>query len=124
MKKFHWIWLLLLTACQGGESPAERSTLNYLQALVEKDQARLQSYTCPEFEMEALLELDALALVQTSLEDVTCDQLSSNGQSALVACTGSITMTYSGEAQRIDLSARTYSVVHDRESWLVCGYLD
>ncbi|MFZ5858259.1 MAG: hypothetical protein ACOYZ6_15645 [Chloroflexota bacterium] len=124
MKRILWIWLLLLTACQGGESPAERSTLNYLQALAEKDQARLQSYTCPEFEMEALLELDALALVQTDLENVTCDLLSSNGQSAQVACTGSITMTYSGEAQRIDLSARTYSVVHDRESWLVCGYLD
>lgn len=95
---------------------------NYLQALADKNQAAMIQGICPDFEMDALLELDALALVQTTLQDVSCRQLSGDDQSAQVACTGYILTSYNGEAQSIDLSTRTYTVINDNGSWLVCGY--
>ena len=121
-KGIYLVWLLFFTACQSGISPAERTMQDYLQDLAEKNQASLISRTCPDFEMEALLELDALALVQTTLEDVACRQINADEQTAQVVCTGSIVTSYNGESQTIDLSSRTYTVINDNESWLVCGY--
>jgi hypothetical protein len=122
IRKYYLVCLLFLTACQAGGSPAERSVQNYLKALADKDQAAIATGICPDFEMDALLELDALALVQTTLEDVSCRQVSVDEQGARVVCTGNILTSYNGEAQSIDLSTRTYTVINDNGSWLVCGY--
>ena len=113
---------LLLTACQGGATPAERSVQGFLQALADKNEAMMTSRVCPDYESDALLELDSLALVKTSLKDVSCKQVSMDDKGAQVVCQGSIEATYNGEVQSFDLSTRTYTVVNDGGDWLVCGY--
>jgi hypothetical protein len=125
MKKIIGISLLLaliLTACGGTQSPAAASVENYLQALVEKDEAVMLSNTCIQNELNALLEYDSFALVQTSLDGVVCEEIGQTDSAAEVSCAGSIQATYSEEQRIFDLSERTYQVIEDGGVWLVCGY--
>jgi len=93
-----------------------------LQALADKNEAVMTSLVCPDYEADALLELDSLALVKTSLKDVSCRQVGTDDKGAQVVCRGSIEATYNGEVQSFDLSTRSYTVVNDGRDWLVCGY--
>lgn len=118
--------LLLLTACAGGQgadsSPAVNTLENYLRALVEKDEARLVSLTCPDWEIDALLEYDSFQAVQTELSDLTCRETGSADGAVLVNCQGKILATYSEEVQEFDLGGRTYRLVQSGADWQVCGY--
>jgi hypothetical protein len=113
---------ILLTACGGSPSPAALTVESYLQALTDKQDAVMLSYVCPDYEMDALLEYDAYALVQTTLKDLSCRETGTDGTTSTVECSGSIEATYGSELRSFDLSERTYSVVNDGGSWLVCGY--
>ena len=105
---------LSLAAC----SPAPTETLeDFLTALTTKDEARLLTLVCAEYEFDALLEFDAYALVQTTLKDVDC-----TASGADVVCTGSIEASYGDEVRSFDLSERTYHLRQDGGDWLVCGY--
>ena len=44
-----------------------------------------------------------------------------DGDTALVNCTGKIIASYNNEDQELDLSVRTYQVVQEGGDWLVCG---
>jgi len=114
--------LLLLTACQSGASPAERAVQGFLQALADKNEAEVVSLICPDYETDALLELDSLALVRTSLKAVSCKQVGADDKGAQVVCQGSIEASYNGETRTFDLALRTYTVVNSGGDWLVCGY--
>ena len=83
---------------------------------------RLEGRIRSAIEMDALLEYDSFALVETSLKSVSCKQVSADDNSAQVVCQGSIEASYNGEMQSFDLSARTYTVQNDNGNWLVCGY--
>src|SRR5688572_28084192 len=95
---------------------------NYLQALADKDEPLMVSHICADYEFDALLELDDLAKVETELKDVRCQQVDTDGATALVTCSGSIASTYGSELFSYDLSVRMYRVIADGENWLVCGY--
>lgn len=114
--------LIFLSACQSDASPAERAVQDFLQAFVEKNETVMVSRVCPAYEMDALLEYDSFALVQATLEGVTCQQIGGDGNSAQVVCQGSIEASYNGELRSFDLSERTYTVLNDGGNWLVCGY--
>lgn len=118
------ILVLSLNGCGGSASSAADTVENYLNALVQKDDALLISYICPEFEFEALLEFDAFAIVQTSLQDLNCEESSGSGDHVDVVCQGSIQATYGNEIRNFNLSKRTYHLVDDAGTWLVCGYDD
>lgn len=111
-----------LTACasSNGDAPA-RAVEDYLNALVEKDADRLSTLACGEWEDDALLELDSFQAVTARLEGVACEQTGTDGNTALVLCTGNIVATYNEEDQELDLSVRTYQVVQEGGEWLVCG---
>lgn len=113
---------ILLTACSpsGGDASA-RAVEDYLNALVSKDEARLTTLVCGDWEDDALIELDSFQAVTARLEDVACSQTGTDGETALVDCTGSIIATYNDEDQALDLSVRTYQVVEQGGDWLVCG---
>ncbi|MBM3152988.1 MAG: hypothetical protein FJZ96_12445 [Chloroflexi bacterium] len=111
---------LALSAC-GGPLP-EQAVFDYLTALVEKDSALLSSLSCAEWEGTALLELDSFQAVDARLENVTCAQVGSEGETTLVVCQGKIIATYNNEDQELDLSMRTYQVVEQDGESLVCGY--
>lgn len=118
--------MLLLSACTGGRgantSPAVGALESYLQALVDKDEARLISLTCPDWELNALLEYDAFQAVRTELSDLTCQETGSVEGAVQVHCQGKILATYSEEVQEFNLGERTYHMVQSGADWQVCGY--
>jgi hypothetical protein len=119
---FAALLMVLLVACQSGASPSAQAVENFLQALADKNEAVLLSHACPDYEMDALLEFDSFALVQTTLEDVSCQESGTDGDAALVVCNGSIEASYGGELRSFDLTQRTYRAVESGGNWLVCGY--
>ena len=114
---------LSLSACGANESAGAAARVEgYITALASKDEAALVSNSCAEWEDDALLELDSLALVEVSLADgIACEEVGSDGDKTLVNCTGKLQMSYGGEPQELDFSKLTYEVVNENGNWLVCG---
>ena len=114
---------ILLAACSPAsdvEAPAN-AVEEYLNTLVAKDADRLPTLVCGDWEEDALIELDSFQAVEARLEGASCEQTGTDGDIALVDCTGSIIATYNDEDQKLDLSVRTYQVVQQGGDWLVCG---
>ncbi len=112
---------IVLVACSSNSDAPARAVEGYLNALVTKDADRLPTLVCGDWEDDALIELDSFQAVEARLEGMACQQTSSDGETALVDCTGSIIATYNDEDQELDLSVRTYQVVQEGGDWLVCG---
>lgn len=113
---------MILIACSSSNSDAPAQAVEaYLNTLVAKDADRLPSLVCGDWEDDALIELDSFQAVEAWLEDMACQQTGTDGETALVDCTGSIIATYNDEDQELDLSLRTYQVVQEGSDWLVCG---
>ena len=112
----------LLMACSGSDSEAPAQAVEaYLNTLVAKDADRLPTLVCGEWEQDALIELDSFQAVTPRLEEAVCTQTGTDGDTALVNCTGRIIATYNDEDQELDLSVRTYQVLQEGGTWLVCG---
>ena len=117
-----FIAAMFLTACGSSNTDAPAQAVeDYLEALVAKDADRLSTLSCGDWEDDALLELDSFQAVTARLEDVSCEQTGTDGDTALVLCNGNIVATYNDEDQELDLSVRTYQVVQEGGEWLVCG---
>ncbi len=114
--------VLTLAACAGGGDAPAQTVLNYQEALVAKDQDRLITSSCAEWESQALLELDSFVSVETELVDASCQTISQENGVAKVTCEGSISATYQGEAREFPLSGRTFIVVQEGGEWRLCGY--
>ena len=113
---------IILAACSSSNSDAPAQAVEeYLTTLVAKDADRLPTLVCGDWEEDALIELDSFQAVEARLEAMACQQTGSDGETALVDCTGSIIATYNDEDQELDLSVRTYQVVQEGGDWLVCG---
>jgi hypothetical protein len=113
---------LTLAACAGGGDAPAQTVLNYQEALVAKDQDRLITFSCAEWESQALLELDSFVSVETELVDASCQTISEEDGTAKVTCEGSISATYQGEAREFPLSGRTFIVIQEGGEWRLCGY--
>jgi hypothetical protein len=112
---------ILLAACSSSNKDAPAQAVEtYLNTLVAKDADRLPTLVCGDWEDEALIELDSFQAVTPRLEDVSCSQTGTDGDTALVNCTGKIIATYNDEEEELDLSVRTYEVVQQGGDWLVC----
>ena len=112
----------LIAACSSSNSDASAKAVEaYLNALVAKDADLLPTLVCGDWEDDALIELDSFQAVTARLDNVACTQTGTDGETALVDCTGNIIATYNDEDQELDLSVRTYQVVQQGGDWLVCG---
>ena len=113
---------ILLSACgvnaSGGATTAVEG---YITALARKDQAALISNSCADWEDDALIELDSFALVEVTVDGMSCAESGADGDKTLVGCTGILNMSYNGEPQSLDLADRTYEVIEQNGNWLVCG---
>jgi len=120
---FMTIAILALAACGASntnDAPA-KAVEDYLTALVEKDADRLSTLVCGEWEEDALIELDSFQAVTVRLDGLACEQTGTDGETALVLCSGKIIASYNNEDQELDLSVRTYQVTQEGGDWLVCG---
>jgi len=126
LRKLILILSLVLAAvipatCASNTDAPVKAVENYLNALVNKEADVLSTLVCGDWEEDALIELDSFQAVSARLEDVSCSQTGTDGDTALVLCTGNIVATYNDEDQQLDLSTRTYQVVQQSGDWLVCG---
>jgi hypothetical protein len=112
---------IILAACSSNNDAPVQAVQNYLNALVNKEADKLPTLVCGEWETDAMIELDSFQAVTATLEDVSCSQTGSDGDTALVLCTGNIVASYNNEDQKLDLSTRTYQVIEQGGDWLVCG---
>jgi hypothetical protein len=112
----------LLSACSSSKTDAPAKAVeDYFNALAAKDENRLPSLVCGDWEQDAMMQLDSLQAVTARLENVSCKQTGTEDDTALVSCTGKLITTYNNENQDIDLSTQTYQVVQQGDDWLVCG---
>jgi hypothetical protein len=116
------LFALILAACAGGGDAPAQTVLNYQEALVAKDQDRLITSSCADWESQALLELDSFVSVETELVDASCQTISQEDGTAKVTCEGAISATYQGEAREFPLSGRTFIVIQEGGEWRLCGY--
>jgi len=113
---------ILIAACgTSTSSGATTAVEGYITALAAKDQAALISNSCADWEDDALIELDSFALVEVTVDGMSCAEAGTDGDKTLVNCTGKLNMSYNGEPQSLDLADRTYEVVQQDGNWLVCG---
>lgn len=112
---------ILLSACGADSNGATAAVEGYITALATKDQAALISNSCADWEDDALIELDSFALVEVTVDGLSCAEAGADGDKTLVDCTGMLNMSYNGEPQSLDLADRTYEVIEQDGNWLVCG---
>ena len=112
----------ILAACSSGSSNAASAVESYYTALVAKDEARLASLACADWEEDALLELDSLAAVTVTLQDIACQVSGQEGAFSQVTCRGALVANYNGEELEISLSDRVYQVIEEGGDWRMCGY--
>ena len=113
---------IILSACGAGNTNgAAVAVEGYITALAAKDEATLIPLSCADWEDDALIELDSFALVEVTVDGMSCTESGTDGDITLVDCTGTMNMSYNGEPQSLDLSTRTYEVIEQSGDWLVCG---
>ena len=113
---------VLLAACSSSKTDAPVKVVeDYWNTIAAKDSERLPTLVCGDYESDALIELDSLQAVTAKLDNFSCAQTGTDGDTTLVKCTGKMILTYNTENQEIDLSTRTYEVVQQGGEWLVCG---
>jgi hypothetical protein len=114
---------ILLTACgsSAASSPAVGAVEGYVNAIVANDADKLSALSCADWETDALIELDSLQAVTSTLDGFACQETGTDGEATLVHCDGKMILSYNGENQELDLSTRTYQVVEQSGDWLICG---
>jgi hypothetical protein len=114
---------ILLSACgsNSASSPAVGAVESYVNAIVANDASKLSALSCANWEPQALIELDSLQAVTSTLEGFSCKETGKDGETTLVHCDGKMILSYNGENQELDLSTRTYQVAQQGGNWLVCG---
>lgn len=118
---FTLLIFLILAACDTA-SPAAQTVEAYLEAMTSKDIDRVAVLVCPDFEDQAIMDVDAFQLVSPTLQDVQCSEVEQTDGIATVQCAGKIVTTYNNETSDIDLSERTFQVINERGDWFVCGF--
>lgn len=113
--------ILALSACGDGGSAAQ-VVEDYYQAVLAKDVDSAMALSCADWESNAQMEVDSFQPVDATLDGFACEQTGSDGDMAIVTCTGQIVMSYDGEDQFLDLSGQSYQAQNVGGDWLFCGY--
>lgn len=132
MQKRHSLSLLCLLLLAGAfvaactnqnEGDPAAAVETYLSAMVANDTARRAQLICPAYEAGAQTDFDSMGAVGgAALNNVDCTAGAVSGDSATVTCTGSITFTYNGENDSLDLTINSYLAQKVDGQWKMCGY--
>jgi hypothetical protein len=118
--------LLTLSACSAGGSPAAAAAEGYLRALVAQDETRLVGLSCAAWEAQARQEVASFDAVTAELTGLTCQEAPPPPDlpagMTLVTCQGTISASYNGEIQEINLADRGLLLTQEASAWRMCGY--
>ncbi len=116
------ILLLVLAACGGATSPGDVIEA-YLAAVVAKDDVGSVNLSCVDWEVQARAEGAAFDANEVALEDVSCEAVEQDGESAIVNCTGRIRFSYDGGVEEhLVLEGRNFHTIIEDGEWKMCGY--
>lgn len=133
-KFFQWVaiqivvFLLLSSLCclflkdLSSEKEAEIIVEQFIHALVDKNETVISNISCPGWEEQALLELDALQLVKSTLSDLNCIATNKTEKGVEISCTGNFTNSYNNEISEWDLNRYNFFVSNSNGTYLLCGY--
>ena len=110
--------VLLLGGCSQAGDPGA-VTLKYLQARANADVEAIRSVSCAAWEGKAVAEADSFRSMNAKLDNVSCKQSGTDGDAALVTCSGQITTTYNGEDRGRPIPG--YRLEQEDGEWKVCG---
>ena len=111
-----------LVACASSAGSPESAVENYLQAVVSTDEVAAVNASCSAWEQQAVLESSAYEGVETRLENLDCQVVSQDGETAQVSCGGQIVYSYAGGEDQVDeLGGRLFSAVVEGREWKMCG---
>jgi hypothetical protein len=116
------LFTLIISACSNKKEAASQAIEAYITALSNKDSIQIGNLSCASWEQNALLEIDSLTAVGSTIENLVCTQTEQASSEAYVSCTGILALDYNGEAQQIDLSTRVYIAKQEDGEWRMCGY--
>lgn len=119
-----FVFLLLagLAACSSSAGTPNDAVEAYLEAVVSTDEVAAVNVSCAAWEQQAVLESAAYQGVETQLENLDCQVVSEDVETAMVACTGQIRYSYAGGEDQIDkLGGRLFNVVVEGGEWKMCG---
>ena len=114
--------ILIITACNSNKDAATSVIESYISALSNKDTVQISNLSCTKWEQDALVEVDSLTAVGSTVENLACSEVGQQDDEVFVTCTGYLALDYNGEAQQIDLSTRTYIAKQEDGEWRMCGY--
>lgn len=112
----------LLFACTGTADAPASAVEMYYDALVERDEPRFLSFTCADWEINALLEYDSFRNVSSELVDFECQTVETEDGFAQVQCAGFISASYGEEIREFLMSDRVFTVINEQGEWRMCGY--
>lgn len=114
--------LALLSGCSPASDSPDAAVEAYLQAVVSTDAVAAVNASCAAWEQQAILESAAYQGVETRLENLDCQVVSQDGETAQVSCSGQVVYSYAGGENQIDeLGGRLFSVVVESGEWKLCG---
>jgi hypothetical protein len=113
--------VLLMAACQPQDAPA-KAIERYLGAVVDKDADKAVTASCASWEDSARQEVDSFKAVTVSLKDLSCASTGDDGDAKLVACSGSIAVSYNAENREVSLQGKVYRATQEGGDWRMCGY--
>lgn len=114
--------VLMLVACGGdaGAGDPGAAVVDYFQAKVDGDRARLGQLLCAEREGDLDQEAMSFDGVEARLEEVGCIANAAEGETPeSVTCIGAIMAVYGGEDTAFPLG--TYRVTQEAGEWRWCG---
>ncbi len=107
------------TSAQGEGNPV-KAVEDYLTARVGSDADALRQLMCADMESQVEMQASSFAAVDASLRDMSCEQTSQDGNTAIVHCDGYIFVVYGAE-NTSELPLTTYTVVKEGGEWKWCG---
>ncbi len=113
---------ILLPACSTAQPSAPDAVLNYLQAIIDRDEPAMINHVCSAWEADARTEFNSFTAVKLTLDNVTCQESGTSGDYTLVSCQGAIIASYGAEDLILELNDRTFQVIQESGEWRVCGY--
>lgn len=115
------VFSLVLSAC-AKESSASEAIESYLKAKVDSNVEKLVTLACANYEAEAVLDADSFEGLNAKLQDLTCTESGTEGDSTLVTCSGTLQIEYRGEEPRTSpLDDTVYLARKVGSEWKMCG---